>query len=82
MDKVKEMMRLLSNPATVHQGFEMLVGLYSEKLYWQVRRIVLSHEDANDVLQNAFIKAWMNLDDFENKSKISTCRFRKKVQMH
>lgn len=65
-------MQLLSNEATVRQGFEMLVGLYSEKLYWQVRRIVISHEDANDVVQNALIKAWMNLDDFENKSKIST----------
>lgn len=65
-------MQLLSNEATVRQGFEMLVGLYSEKLYWQVRRIVISHEDANDVVQNALIKAWMNLDDFESKSKIST----------
>ena len=72
MDKEKEMMRLLSNEATVRQGFEMLVGLYSERLYWQVRRIVFSHEDASDVVQNAFIKAWLNLGDFENKSKIST----------
>lgn len=65
-------MRLLSNESTVRQGFELLVNLYSERLYWQVRRIVLSHEDANDVVQNALIKAWVNLGEFENKSKIST----------
>lgn len=72
MDREKEMMRLLSNETTVRQGFEMLVGLYSEKLYWQVRRIVISHDDTNDIVQNALIKAWMNLGEFENKSKIST----------
>ena len=49
---------------------------YSEPLYWKIRRIVLSHEDTNDVLQNAFLKAWNNLDDFQNKSKISTWLYR------
>lgn len=72
MDKEKQMMQLLSNEATARKGFEMLVGLYSERLYWQVRRIVITHEDANDVVQNAFVKAWLNLGEFENKSKIST----------
>ena len=72
MSQEKELMQLLSNETTVRQGFEMLVRLYSEKLYWQVRRIVVTHEDANDVVQNALIKAWVNLGDFENKSKIST----------
>ena len=56
-DNEKEVMRLLSNRATVRRGFEMLVGLYSEKIYWQVRRIVITHDDANDVVQNAFLKA-------------------------
>lgn len=65
-------MRLLSNENTVREGFEMLVDLYSERLYWLARRIVLTHEDANDVVQNALVKAWLNLGDFENKSKIST----------
>lgn len=72
MDKEKQMMQLLSNEATARKGFEMLVGLYGERLYWQVRRIVITHEDANDVVQNAFVKAWLNLGEFENKSKIST----------
>ncbi len=49
-----------------------MVNRYSEKIYWQVRRIVISHDDANDVVQNAFIKAWLNLASFEGKSKLFT----------
>ena len=54
----------------------MVVSQYSEQLYWKVRRIVLNHEDANDVLQNVFLKAWNNLGDFQQKSKISTWLYR------
>ena len=64
--------QLLLNPDTMRQGFELLVRQYSEKLYWQVRRFVLNHEDANDVLQNAFIKAWNGLGSFHGESKIFT----------
>lgn len=56
--------------------FSMLVNQYSETLYWKIRRIVLSHDDANDVLQNVFLKAWNNIDDFQNKSKILTWLYR------
>ena len=70
------MQRLLSDPATQREAFGKVVHQYSEPLYWKIRRIVLSHEDANDVLQNAFLKAWNNLDDFQNKSKISTWLYR------
>lgn len=68
----KAMMRLLADSKTVRQGFEMLVDQYSEMLYWQIRRIVFNHDDADDVLQNTLIKAWINLNKFERKSKIST----------
>ena len=59
-------------PETQRRGFEMLVRQYSEQLYWQVRRIVLTHEDSNDVLQNAFIKAWNGLSSFHGDSKVLT----------
>ena len=49
-----------------------MVRLYSEQLYWQIRRIVLTHEDADDVLQNTFLKAWNGLDGFHGDAKIST----------
>ncbi len=67
-----DIIKLLGNEKTARKGFELLVSQYSEKLYWQVRSIVVVHEDANDVVQNAFIKAWLNLDSFESRSKIST----------
>ncbi|MCD8210980.1 MAG: sigma-70 family RNA polymerase sigma factor [Prevotella sp.] len=64
--------KLLSSDATRSVAFEKIVKLYSEKLYWKIRYIVLNHDDANDVLQNTFLKAWTNLDSFQNKSKLQT----------
>lgn len=54
----------------------MIVRQYSEMLYWKIRNIVLDHEDANDVLQNTFIKAWQGLGEFQSKSKLSTWLYR------
>ena len=60
---------LLSEPKTQRKAFEMVVRQYSEQLYWLVRRIVLTHEDSNDVMQNVFIKAWSRLDTFRNDGR-------------
>jgi len=62
----------LMNPNSQRQGFEMMVRQYSEQLYFQIRRIVLTHEDANDVLQNAFLKAWNAIGSFHGDSKVLT----------
>ncbi len=67
---------MLSDPKKQRQAFSMVVSQYSEPLYWKIRRIVLNHDDANDVLQNVFLKAWNNLGDFQQKSKISTWLYR------
>lgn len=67
-----ELTKQLRDPARQRDAFRYLVGQYSEPLYWQIRRIVVSHDDANDVLQNTFIKAWTNLETFEGKSKVRT----------
>lgn len=56
--------------------FSDIVARYSEKLYWTVRRIVLVHDDANDVLQNVFIKVWKNMEVFERRSSLSTWLYR------
>jgi len=66
----------LANPATQRKAFEQLVREYGEQLYWQVRRIVLTHDDANDVLQNVFLKAWTHLDTYRQDSKVSTWLYR------
>jgi RNA polymerase sigma-70 factor (ECF subfamily) len=68
----KLLVEQLMNPKTQRRAFEQVVRLYSEQLYWQVRRIVLAHEDANDVLQNSLIKAWQALDTFKGDSKLIT----------
>jgi len=68
----QELKNLLSNAQTLRRGFEVLVRQYSEQLYWQIRRIVLTHEDTNDVLQNTFIKAWNGLSSFHGDSKLIT----------
>ena len=72
----KTITQMLSDPKKQRQAFSMVVSQYSEPLYWKIRRIVLNHDDANDVLQNVFLKAWNNLGDFQQKSKISTWLYR------
>ena len=54
----------------------MIVRQYSEMLYWKIRNIVQDHDDANDVLQNTFLKAWQGLGEFHSKSKLSTWLYR------
>jgi len=62
----------LKDPQTRRKAFEKVVNKYSSTLYWQIRRIVNFHDDADDVLQNTFIKAWTNIDNFRGDSKLST----------
>ena len=72
----REVLALLQEESTQKRGFEMIVTQYSEQLYWQIRRMVLSHEDANALLQNTFIKAWTNIDYFREEAKLSTWLYR------
>ena len=70
------LMQQLLDPAKQRKAFEQVVREYGEQLYWQIRRMVLIHEDADDVLQNVFIKAWSHLDDFHQESRLSTWLYR------
>ncbi|MBQ9533140.1 MAG: RNA polymerase sigma factor [Prevotella sp.] len=72
----KTILKELSDPIGQRAAFAKVVQQYSEQLYWKIRHIVINHEDANDVLQNVFIKAWMNLEDFQGKAKLSTWLYR------
>lgn len=67
---------MTSDESANRRLFSTIVPQYSERLYWTIRRIVLVHDDANDVLQNVFIKAWKNIGDFHNQAKISTWLYR------
>ena len=62
--------------ATKESAYTELVNKYSEKLYWHIRRMVLQHEDANDVLQNTFIKVWNALAGFREDSQLYTWLYR------
>ena len=66
----------LNQPEYQRQAFEQLVNLYSPQLYRQIRRMVYSHDDTNDILQNTFIKAWVNLDTFRGDARLSTWLYR------
>lgn len=57
-------------------AFSVIVNRYSQQIYWHIRRMVLSHDDTNDLVQNTFIKAWTSIDNFRGDSKISTWLYR------
>jgi len=72
----KDLVNRFHNTKTQQAAFAELVRQYSETLYWQIRKIVLSHDDANDVLQNTFIKVWTSIDNFRGDSRLSTWLYR------
>lgn len=62
----------LRDPATVTAAFGEVIDLFTEPLYWQIRRMVQSHEDTNDLLQNTFMKAWQSIENFRGEARLST----------
>jgi len=64
------------NEETRHFAFNLLMRQYQQRLYWHVRRILLDHEDSNDVIQNVFIKVWNNLSTFRGDSLLYTWLYR------
>lgn len=66
----------LKQKDTQAKAFEVLINAYKERLYWHIRRIVLDHDDADDVLQNTFIKVYRNIDKFKGDSKLYSWMYR------
>lgn len=66
----------LQNPKKRQAAFSHLVRSYQERLYWHIRKMVLSHDDANDILQNTFMKAWNAIEGFRGESQLSTWLYR------
>lgn len=71
IDETK-LIELLKEESTAHKAFETLVEAYSEPLYAQIRRLVISHDETDDLLQNVFLKAWKNIHNFRGEAKLST----------
>lgn len=63
-------------PALREQAYTALVRKYQERIYWHIRRLVVDHDDANDVMQNVFIKVWKGLDNFKENSQFYTWLYR------
>ena len=67
-----DLVERLRNSETVREAFAEVIRLYSAPLYWQIRRMVQSHDDANDLLQNTFMKAWQSIENFRGDARLST----------
>ena len=72
----RTLLALFREEATREKAFTQLVNRYQERLYWHVRRMVVNHEDANDVLQNVFVKVWRALGDFREEANLYTWLYR------
>ena len=72
----KELIKLLQDESTKRNAFNKVVRLYEKRLYWHVRKMVANHDDTDDILQNAFIKAWTNIDKFRGESSLMTWLYR------
>ena len=72
----KELLFQFKIEATKEAAFTRIIKKYQEKLYWHIRRMVVEHEDANDILQNMFIKVWKNLENFREDSQLYTWLYR------
>lgn len=68
----KQLIEDLQDPKTAKRAFDTLMRTYGEQVYWQIRKMVSSHDDANDLLQNCFMKAWNNLQNFRGDARLST----------
>jgi len=72
----QELVENLTNESTKQKAFNTLVTIYKERLYWHIRHIVKSHDDADDVLQNTFIKVFKNISKFKGDSKLYSWLYR------
>lgn len=71
-----ELLVLFRDPATKESAYTAIIRKYQEKLYWHIRRMVVEHEDANDVLQNVFIRVWNGLGNFREDAQLYTWLYR------
>ena len=72
----KEILEKIKDPETRNFGFNLLVREYQRKVYWHIRKMVIDHDDTDDLVQEVFIKAWKNLDNFREESRLFTWLYR------
>ena len=72
----KELLCMFKQEDTRSYAFNLIVRKYQERLYWHIRKIVVSHDDTDDVIQNTFLKVWKALDGFREDSQLFTWLYR------
>ena len=72
----KELLELFRNDDSKNHAFNIIVRKYQERIYWHIRKIIISHDDTDDVMQNTFIKAWKALESFREASGLYTWLYR------
>lgn len=72
----KELLNLFKDKDKRNYAFNLIVRKYQVKLYWHIRKIVIKHDDTDDILQNTFVKVWKGLDNFREDSKLYTWLYR------
>ena len=72
----EELLQQFRNENSRNYAFSLIVAKYQKKLYWHIRKIVIDHDDTDDVLQNTFIKTWKGLDNFKEESQLYTWLYR------
>lgn len=71
-----DLLQLFKMTGSREQAFTAIVRKYQQRLYWHVRRMVVRHDDTDDILQHVFIKAWRGLDQFRSESGLYTWLYR------
>ena len=72
----QELLEKLRNPEARRYGFSLLVQTYQERIYWHIRKMVLDHDDADDLVQEVFVKVWRKLDTFRADAQLYTWIYR------
>ncbi len=72
----KELLEKFLNPDSRNYAYNLLVRKYQQKIYWHIRKMVIDHDDANDVTQEVFIKVWKSLENFRNDAQLFTWIYR------
>ena len=72
----KQLLAVFRNEATRNKAFNSILSKYQKRLYWHIRKMVIDHDDTDDILQNTFIKAWKNLEGFREDAQLYTWLYR------
>ncbi|MCK5703831.1 MAG: sigma-70 family RNA polymerase sigma factor, partial [Cyclobacteriaceae bacterium] len=72
----KELLLKLRNPETINYGFNLLVRKYQQKMYWHIRKMVIDHDDADDLVQEVFVKVWKHIGNFREDAQLYTWIYR------